>query len=161
MEQQLQSILQVIFSLEEKSFDPPYTEAQIEAELTHKSQLMLLVDATGRMGEWNDFPRGITPPLRGYLSARILLEENTVDLHRIAVHPEWRKKGLGRALMERMKTETLQYLSRPAFIILEVSENNIAAIHLYGSMGFQIIHRRKSYYKDGSAALIMRATILS
>lgn len=41
-------------------------------------------------------------------------------------------------------------------VFLEVSENNNVAIDLYKRHGFDIINKRKNYYKDGSDALILR-----
>lgn len=38
---------------------------------------------------------------------------------------------------------------------LEVSRGNKAALQLYQKMGFHVYHERKSYYQDGSNALLM------
>ena len=47
-----------------------------------------------------------------------------------------------------------------ARILLEVSNNNEAAINLYDKFGFKTINVRKKYYKDGSDALIMERMVL-
>lgn len=40
-------------------------------------------------------------------------------------------------------------------ITLEVNENNLAAIHLYEIFDFKEVGRRKKYYKNGDAAILM------
>jgi ribosomal-protein-alanine N-acetyltransferase len=95
----------------------------------------------------------------GYASARVMVFDNTVDVLRIAVRPEKRRSGMGKLLLRKLEEICLGFLDRPAFFMLEVSESNTAAIHLYGSSGYKIIHRRKSYYRDSSSAMIMRKDI--
>ena len=48
-----------------------------------------------------------------------------------------------------------QFLKKGDTILLEVAENNIKAINLYKKYGFEIISRRKKYYKEFDA-LIMK-----
>ncbi len=40
-------------------------------------------------------------------------------------------------------------------VLLEVHEMNLKAIKLYAALGFVELRRRKNYYQDGSAALLM------
>ncbi len=67
-------------------------------------------------------------------------------------------QGLG--LMKRLLTEVLNNVTRQSFlkpgeVLLEVHEMNLKAIKLYGSLGFKEFGRRKNYYQDGAAALLM------
>lgn len=39
--------------------------------------------------------------------------------------------------------------------LLEVKEGNSAALRLYKKLGFRVVHRRKGFYPDGSAGLLM------
>ncbi len=78
------------------------------------------------------------------------------ELHilNVAVHPNARRKGLGKVLMRRVmevcETERLQYVT------LEVRSSNVAAIGLYKGFGFAQIGLRKRYYADnGEDALVM------
>ena len=72
----------------------------------------------------------------------------------IAVHPDWRRRGLGRqlllALLERGKA--LGCVSAT----LEVRPSNAAALALYQGQGFEAAAMRPRYYTDdGEDALIL------
>ncbi len=71
----------------------------------------------------------------------------------IAVRREFRRKGIGRMLME----EAIKHLANLGFkeIDLEVRVSNIEAIKLYEKLGFKIIDRIKCYYPDGEDAYVM------
>jgi len=57
----------------------------------------------------------------------------------IAVHPAWRKKGVGKKLanfyIEHFKKKNLKKIS------LRVRKNNLAAISFYKNLGFQILSK--------------------
>lgn len=66
------------------------------------------------------------------------------------------------AIIENIRNKSIAKLALSEFInnhkndiYLEVSENNICAIKLYESIGFQKISIRKNYYKDNSDAIVM------
>jgi ribosomal-protein-alanine N-acetyltransferase len=69
----------------------------------------------------------------------------------IAVHPDRRGEGIGRALLER----ALSTLSEARSIKLEVRESNRVAIDLYRDYGFEPLRRRPRYYDDGEDAVVM------
>ena len=62
----------------------------------------------------------------------------------ICVAPEWRGHGFGRRMLERLM-EVARY-HRADMILLEVRPSNEVAIHLYHTLGFNEIGRRKDYY---------------
>jgi ribosomal-protein-alanine N-acetyltransferase len=72
---------------------------------------------------------------------------DVVDLQRVVVHPEHRRRGLARLLLAAVSMDTR--------MLLEVSAANDAARRLYEAEGFREIHRRPAYYRDGSDALVM------
>ena len=84
--------------------------------------------------------------------ALIRLAADEAELLTIAVDPKWRGKGLGRALMQAVFADLMMSPARRMF--LDVDEQNVAAIRLYGREGFTTISSRKGYYPrpDGSAA---------
>ena len=71
----------------------------------------------------------------------------------IAVIDEYRGKGFGSALVdEAIKgVKTIQCSE----LYLEVRCSNNDAVRLYETLGFFIIHRLKSYYRDGEDAYLM------
>ena len=64
----------------------------------------------------------------------------------IAVHPDFRRLGIGRALLSRL-VETSKELSI-TLMTLEVRSMNASAISLYEGMGFSQIGRRGKYYDN-------------
>ncbi|WP_344144758.1 GNAT family N-acetyltransferase [Kribbella yunnanensis] len=79
------------------------------------------------------------------------VEEDVVELLRIAVAPAERRTGIGGQLMTAA-------LARCAgrTVLLEVAAGNESAIGLYGGFGFDEISRRRGYYAGGEDAVIMR-----
>ncbi|MET3927294.1 ribosomal protein S18-alanine N-acetyltransferase [Devosia sp. 2618] len=88
--------------------------------------------------------------IAGFALIRIAADES--ELLTIAVDPKWRGKKIGQALLKATFADLLTTPARKMF--LEVSEENAAAIKLYGREGFATISSRKGYYPkaDGSAA---------
>ena len=78
----------------------------------------------------------------GFVLARIGGGE--AEIITIAVDPGARRKGLGRALMERAGAEALARGAEAMF--LEVAEDNAPAIALYDRLGFEPVGRRPAYY---------------
>ena len=72
----------------------------------------------------------------------------------IATHPDFRRMGYGRAVVEAL----IKYAknNRLESISLEVRESNKAAISLYTELGFKVEGKRKDFYtKPTEAALVM------
>lgn len=75
----------------------------------------------------------------------------------ITVSSDWRRQGLGRALLNHMLDTAKTY--RATVVFLEVRPSNPGAIALYEQSGFEAIALRKGYYpaQDGREdALVMR-----
>ena len=90
--------------------------------------------------------------LIGYGGMWLILDE--AHITNIAVHPEHRRKGVGRLLMETLMEEAARLNMER--MTLEVRVSNTAAITLYKSLGFEEGGIRKGYYSnDREDALIM------
>lgn len=77
-----------------------------------------------------------------------------VDIHNIAVHVDFRRRGLGRVLLERVVADARRQSALR--VTLEVRKSNLAAHKLYESAGFATTGIRKGYYSDdGEDALAM------
>ena len=71
----------------------------------------------------------------------------------VAVLPEHRKKGIGRALIEEAIAGVK--LKKSDELYLEVRCSNTEAIRLYEKLSFVIKQRLKAYYRDGEDAYLM------
>jgi ribosomal-protein-alanine N-acetyltransferase len=75
----------------------------------------------------------------------------------IAVKKEWRRKGIGRKLIEKLlenfKKEGMK------IVFLHVREENKEAINFYRALGFKIIELVENYYSNGENAYLMEKTL--
>ncbi len=71
----------------------------------------------------------------------------------IAVLPEFRRKGIAKALINRAMEGMKLYKAKQCF--LEVRVSNVPAVNLYKSLGFQITKTIHGYYADGEDAYVM------
>lgn len=71
----------------------------------------------------------------------------------IAVHPDFRRKGLGEAMLDYI----IELCRKNSIeeIVLEVRVSNTIAQTLYIKKGFKKVGIRKWYYRDGEDALVM------
>ncbi len=75
----------------------------------------------------------------------------------LAVRREYRRRGLGKALLCISLIHFFYELSLTE-VFLEVQTENDPAIRLYESLGFRIIRRIPRYYMDGSDCYVMTIT---
>lgn len=86
----------------------------------------------------------------GFLVSRAI-DAAEWELLNLAVAPEFRRRGVARALLEALRSA-----SRGA-IFLEVRESNEAARNLYKSLGFQEVGVRRQYYeRSPESAIVMK-----
>lgn len=90
--------------------------------------------------------------------AGLMCIEPIADVQTIAVVPEFEGRGIGSALLTRLIDEARR--RRAADVLLEVREDNPRAQQLYVRFGFEQIHVRRKYYRDGVDALIMRLQLV-
>lgn len=76
-----------------------------------------------------------------------------VDLFYLFVDPFFRKQGIASLLMNELINHPLRDDCRK--IVLEVRQQNLAAIHLYEHLGFKKVRIVPHYYSDGESAIIM------
>jgi ribosomal-protein-alanine N-acetyltransferase len=91
----------------------------------------------------------------GFILIRTIAGE--AEILTLAVLPAARRAGTGRALVEAGLDAARVRGAQRAF--LEVSVNNMAALALYRSTGWDAAGHRTRYYKDGSDALVLSRTL--
>ena len=89
-------------------------------------------------------------PVIGYAGISVLGRpgEHECEVHTIAVDPEHRGAGHGRALLTAM-LEVADRVHAPVF--LEVRTDNETAIALYRRNGFEVAGTRRNYYQPSGA----------
>jgi ribosomal-protein-alanine N-acetyltransferase len=79
------------------------------------------------------------------------------ELQRIAVTEERRRTGVAGALLG--EAVSLAASSGADRLLLEVREDNLPALAFYAGHGFVEVDRRPRYYRDGTAAVVLRRTL--
>ena len=88
----------------------------------------------------------------GFAFLQVVADE--AELHTIGVDRARRRRGVGRALLERA-VEAVRARGA-ACLFLEVARDNAAAIALYEALGFAVERVRERYYDSGADALVMK-----
>jgi ribosomal-protein-alanine N-acetyltransferase len=137
------SDLDQVLNIERASFPTPWTRAAFCYEIEQNKVARCTV-LRGR--------RGVV----GYLCLWEIGHE--IHITNLAVHPEWRRRGVARRLLAAALAGGVARGVTLAF--LEVRPSNTRALALYESLGFQVIGRRNGYYFDtGEDALVMEARL--
>ncbi len=88
----------------------------------------------------------------------MLIAPDEGQITNVAVHPDARREGLGRAIVDALIEEALERGLEQ--VSLEVRVSNLAAIALYERAGFTVEGKRKSFYRRPTEdALIMLKSI--
>jgi [ribosomal protein S18]-alanine N-acetyltransferase len=95
-------------------------------------------------------------PIVGFIVARQLADE--IHINNVAVKPEFRGRGIGRMLMKTALDWGRAKHARQA--VLEVRAGNGSAHQLYRACGFEVIGRRRRYYKSPVEDALLMAVSL-
>lgn len=131
--------VQDVALLETVCFSDPWSANSIASELNNRFSYWLVALDDGK--------------LLGYVGSQSVLD--SADMMNIAVHPDFRKKGIGEKLVKTLCRDLQQKNVR--FLLLEVRVSNEPAISLYNKLGFiQVGLRRNYYHHPKEDALILR-----
>lgn len=125
-----ESHVKQVAELEKNCFSDPWSENSVASELNNPLSVWLVAEENGIVC--------------GYVGSQTVLDET--DMMNIAVHPDFRRKGIAAALIAelvRLLKERGSHILR-----LEVRESNAPAIALYESLGFAQLGLRKNYYRN-------------
>ena len=128
-----------VAALEALCFADPWSERSVSSELSNPLSLWLVAI------EDNEAV--------GYVGSQTVMGET--DMMNVAVHPDYRRRGIARALIEALVRALKERESYS--LTLEVRVSNMPAIALYADMGFLEVGRRRNYYRNPKEdALILR-----
>lgn len=132
--------LDAVVGIERASSTRPWPRDVFVHELGRRGARLLLYCAGGRPVAY-----------AGYA-----IEGDEASVLNLATHPEHRRRGYARELLERVIAATLARRPAVKLLRLEVRRSNAAAIRLYRRLGFAVVGRRPMYYEaEGEDALLM------
>jgi len=136
--------LERITAIERASFSDPWSFETFSATFALRHLRFLVAEESAGSGE---------PRLVGYVVALVMADEG--EIADLAVAPAARRRGVARALLERVSADAVESGVRALY--LEVRESNAAARALYDSLGFALVGRRRGYYQHPAEdALLLR-----
>jgi ribosomal-protein-alanine N-acetyltransferase len=122
--------LEEVLEIEEASFTNPWTRQMFEAELANAGVSYGYVLRT--------------PARRVAAFCTVWMVIDEVHINNLAVRPECRRAGAGRALLETVLELCTILGARRA--TLEVRRSNTGALKLYERLGFSVAGMRPNYY---------------
>jgi [ribosomal protein S18]-alanine N-acetyltransferase len=142
-------LLEVV-AIEEMSNLSPWGWNAYHTELQSTATSLMLVARVA------DSPNEAERPIVGFIVARQLADE--IHINNVAVKPEFRGRGIGRMLMKTALAWGREIGARQA--VLEVRAGNGSAHQLYQGCGFEVIGRRRRYYKSPVEDALLMAVSL-
>ena len=128
-----------VAQLEKLCFADPWSENSVASELENIWALWLVAVEDDRVV--------------GYIGSQTSIDET--DVMNVAVHPDFRRRGIAEALVVSL-VEELKKLDSHC-LTLEVRASNEPAKQLYEKLGFLQVGCRKNYYRNPREdALILR-----
>jgi [ribosomal protein S18]-alanine N-acetyltransferase len=118
-----------VLALDELCFHRPWTRGDYERELADPNRCFIYLAVV----------EGATI---AYCSFWRIFDE--IHVNNFAVHPAWRRRGIGKALLAFVVGEAAS-LGAP-FATLEVRASNLAAVAMYERAGFRRAGLRRAYY---------------
>jgi len=122
--------LDEVLKIEQVSFKTPWTKYAFIHEIQFDKSVFKVLKVDGRLVGYGGFWHVL----------------NEAHISNIAIHPEYRGQGLGKALLLHLLREALDRGVTKA--TLEVRRSNAIAQNMYAHLGFKIVSVRKNYYFD-------------
>jgi ribosomal-protein-alanine N-acetyltransferase len=135
--------LPAVVELDTLSFSTAWPDKAFEMELANENARCWVAEADGQVA--------------GALVIWSVLDE--AHIATIAVHPNFRRQGVGRQLLNAAMQAA--YREGARIYHLEVRAGNFVAQRMYAEFGFEVVGRRPKYYKDtGEDALLMTKVVV-
>jgi len=131
-------LLEVV-EIEEQSALSHWGWAAYYAELQGMNRSLMLVASVSNQADTAKKAR-----IAGYIVARLSAGE--LHINNVAVRSDFRQRGIGSALLNRILSEGARLNAKVAF--LELRAGNSIAQALYEKCGFFLVGKRRSYYSN-------------
>ena len=122
-----------VIDIENKSFDFPWNEDDLLNVLNKEIARGVVVE---NPKNWEE--------ILGFMIYN--LHKNRLYILNLGVHPEYRRKGIGTAMVDVVKRKLL--FQRRTRILLEVGERNLEAQLFFKSQGFRATSVLRNFYDD-------------
>ena len=133
-----------VMEVERASFSIPWSREAFEHEISNNRHAIYVVAKQGFK-------------VAGYGGMWLVIDE--AHITNIAVHPSYRRRGIGRAILKALiDIAEDNYITS---LTLEVRESNIAAQKLYAAFDFKVVGRRERYYADNQEDALLMTKIMS
>jgi ribosomal-protein-alanine N-acetyltransferase len=149
-----------VMEIEGAAFSAPWSARAYRYEIVENTNSTMVVvrpspSPGGALVQWA-LRLGLTSrsPVLGYAGFWLLVDD--AHIATIAVHPEWRGRGLGELLLLSLLERGAELGARRA--TLEVRISNRTAQGLYRKYAFDIVSRRRRYYADNDEDAYIMAT---
>ena len=119
-----------VAELEKICFSDPWSEKSVASELKNPLSLWLVAVDGNRVA--------------GYIGSQSV--EGEADVMNVAVHPDYRRQGIARRLVEGLVAALKE--KGVYSLALEVRASNAPAISLYERLGFSQVGLRPNYYRN-------------
>lgn len=141
-----EKIVGIIADMESEIFGSPWTREMIAESVIYPYETLAVCICDGDVA--------------GYIIYSA--PGDVADLHRVAVKPEQRRRGIAKELIDYMISDCKRDGADVDGIMLEVRASNHAARALYDRAGFEQISVRKDYYRNPvEDAVVMRKNTLA
>jgi len=128
--------LDEILKIEETCFKTPWSRKSFENDFKKDFAVLLVAEYSG--------------VIAGYAISWLIVDE--LHIANLAVHPDFRDRGIGESLIRTLLANSENY----SMAGLEVRRSNKTARKLYKKLGFEEVGVRKNYYvEEGEDAILM------
>ncbi len=145
-----------IQTIEEQCFLQPWSLESIVSALQHDNFWIIVTDS----GQLKDSFMNTTQEctyyrMEGYAIARYCLSESWIEILRLGISSQSRKKGFARKILSHIESLSFNGARDIKRITIELRKENHVAKNLYLNCGYKVVGKRKAYYAGKGDALIM------
>jgi len=135
-----------VMAIDSLSFPNPWPESTYRFEISgNPSAHLLVLEVEAEQGRMQ---------VIGFAGFWFIIDEAHIST--LAIHPDWRRRGLSQVLLRALLREAAW--SGALSATLEVRLGNRVAQRLYERHGFAVVGRRLGYYSDNSEDALLMTT---